>query len=218
MLFVRVLLGIKGYNQKGDKAVPVGYEEIIYMKPLDFEEFLWANGISENIIAACEKSFQERSPILEGIHLRLSELFKKYICVGGMPEVVNYFLETGDMNQVLKTQREIIESYKDDFGRHLDNNSSLYVDEKELAVILAVFNSIPSQLAKENKKFQFSKINERGRNEDFKRGLEWLEDAGIICRCYKLSTMELPLEETKEDDIFKFYMQDRGLFISMLEE
>lgn len=212
------LLGIRGYSQKGDKSIPVGYEEIIYMKPLDFEEFLWANGINNDIISSCEKCFNERTPILDGIHLRLSDLFRKYICVGGMPEVVNNFLETGDMNHVLKLQREIIESYKDDFGRHLDSDNSLYVDEKELAVILSVFNSIPSQLAKENKKFQFSKINARGKNNDFKRGLQWLEDAAIICRCYNLSTMELPLEGNKEEDVFKVYMQDSGLFVSMLEE
>ena len=210
------LLGIKGYSQKGD-AIPVGYEETIYMKPLDFEEFLWANRVDQNVINSCMDCYKEGKEILEGIHTKFSDLFRKYICVGGMPEVVKSFVSTGDMNLVLKIQREILESYKDDFGRHLKNDNSLYVDEKELACILQVFNSIPSQLAKENKKFQFSKVSGRIKNDNLKNALEWLEDAGIISRCYNLLNIELPLEGNKEG-VFKVYMQDSGLFISMLEE
>ncbi len=212
------LLGIKGYSQKSDNAVPVGYEEVVYMKPMDFEEFLWANGIPESVIDDLRLCFNECKEVLPATHVRLSDLFRKYICVGGMPEVVQSFIETGDLNRVLKLRRNILESYKDDFGRHLKDDNSLYVDEKELAAILAVFNSIPSQLAKENKKFQFSKIKEKGKNDDFRRALEWLEDAGIISRCYNLSTTELPLEGNKNEDVFKVYMQDSGLFVAMLEE
>ncbi len=212
------LLGIKGYSQKSDNAVPVGYEEVIYMRPMDFEEFLWANGIPESVISDLQTCFNECKEVLPATHARLTDLFRKYICVGGMPEVVQAFTETGDLNRVLKLQRNILESYKDDFGRHLKDDNSLYIDEKELAAILAVFNSIPSQLAKENKKFQFSKIKEKGKNDDFRRALEWLEDAGIINRCYNLSITELPLEGNKYEDIFKVYMQDSGLFVAMLEE
>ncbi len=212
------LLGIKGYSQKSDNAVPVGYEEVTYMKPMDFEEFLWANGIPESVIADLKVCLNERKEVLPATHAKLTDLFRKYICVGGMPEVVQAFVETGDMNKVLKLQRNILESYKDDFGRHLKDDNLLYIDEKELASILAVFNSIPSQLAKENKKFQFSKIKEKGKNDDFKRAIQWLEDAGVINRCYNLSTTELPLEGNKYEDIFKVYMQDSGLFIAMLEE
>lgn len=212
------LLGIKGYSQKSDKSIPVGYEEIIYMKPMDFEEFLWANNIPNTVIDYLKDCFNNHKEILQATHLKLSEIFRKYICVGGMPEVVKAFVETGDMNRVLKLQRNILESYKDDFGRHLQDNNSIYVDQKELASILAVFNSIPAQLAKENKKFQFSKIKNKSKNEDFKRALEWLEDFGIINRCYNLSITELPLEGNKYDDIFKVYMQDSGLFVAMLED
>lgn len=212
------LLGIKGYSQKSDNAVPVGYEEVTYMKPMDFEEFLWANSIPESVIADLKTCFSECKEILPATHARLTNLFRKYICVGGMPEVVQAFIETGDMNRVLKLQRNILESYKDDFGRHLKDDNSLYIDEKELAAILAVFNSIPSQLAKENKKFQFSKLKEKGKNDDFKRAIQWLEDAGIISRCYNLSITELPLEGNKCEGVFKVYMQDSGLFIAMLED
>ena len=179
---------------------------------------MWANGIPEKVIDELRICFLERKEVLPATHARLSDLFRKYICVGGMPEVVQAFVETGDLNKVLKLQRNILESYQDDFGRHLKSDNSLYVDEKELAAILAVFHSIPSQLAKENKKFQFSKIKERGKNDDFKSALEWLEDAGIISRCYALSTTELPLEGNKKEDVFKVYMQDSGLFVAMLED
>lgn len=212
------LLGIKGYNQKGDSYIPVGYEEVMCMKPMDFEEFMWANGIPLSVIDELKNCFKMRKEVLPATHAKLTKLFRKYICVGGMPEVVNAFIETGDMNKVLKLQRLILASYRDDFGRHLKDDNSLYVDEKELANILNVFNSIPSQLSKINKKFQFSKINKKGKNEDFKRALEWLEDAGIISRCYNLSITELPLEGNKCDDVFKVYMQDSGLLVSMLEE
>ncbi len=212
------LLGIKGYSQKSDNAIPVGYEEVTYMKPMDFEEFLWANNMPESVIKDLKDRFNERKEILPAVHLRLTDLFRKYICVGGMPEVVQAFIETGDMNRVLSLQRNILESYKDDFGRHLKADNSLYVDKNELASILAVFNSIPSQLAKENKKFQFSKIKEKGKNDNFKRAIQWLEDAGIINRCYNLSITELPLEGNKLEDVFKVYMQDSGLFVAMLED
>jgi len=212
------LLGIKGYNKKGDRAVPVGYEEVITMKPFDFEEFLWANGISDDIIQNCKESLNYEKKILPGIHDAMLDLFKKYICVGGMPEVVKTFVETGDMNRVLKLQRNILTSYSNDFGRHLEKDGTMSVDEKELSRILSAFESIPSQLAKENKKFQYSKINEEGRNEEFRSAIQWLEDAGIVNLCYNLSITELPLEGNKIDNVFKVYMQDSGLFVSMLEE
>ena len=212
------LLGIKGYSQKGDRAIPVGYEEIIYMKPMDFEEFMWANGIPNSIIDELRICFNEHKKVLPAIHEKLKNLFLKYICVGGMPQVVDSFIKDGDLNKVLNLQRLILESYKDDFGRHLKDDNSLYVNEKELASILSIFNSIPSQLAKENKKFQFSKIKGNGKNDDYRRAIEWLYDAGIINQCFNLSLTELPLEGNKCDDIFKVYMQDTGLFIAMLED
>lgn len=100
---------------------------------MDFEEFLWANNTPESVIKDLKNRFNECKEILPAIHIRLTDLFRKYICVGGMPEVVKAFIETGDMNRVLSLQRNILESYKDDFGRHLKADNSLYIDEKELS-------------------------------------------------------------------------------------
>ena len=144
--------------------------------------------------------------------------FKEYICVGGLPETVNTFINTNDMNEVYKEQRDIIEEYKDDFGKHLDKNENEEVDELLLARIEEVFDSIPSQLAKENKKFQYSKIKVKGRSADYREAIQWLVDAGIISQCFNLSNLTLPLEGNKIDNIFKIYMSDSGLFVSMLEK
>ncbi len=107
---------------------------------MDFEEFMWANGILQKTIDELKTCFIEQREVLPAIHEKMQDLFRKYICVGGMPEVVEAFIETGDLNRVLKLQRNILESYQDDFGRHLKQDNSLYVDKKELATILAVLN------------------------------------------------------------------------------
>ena len=212
------LLGIKGYNKKKGKGVPTGSEHIIYMYPLDFEEFLWAKGISKDVINYLKECFNNKEQISKAVHESMIRYFKEYICVGGLPEAVNIFLKTGDMNQVYNEQRDILEEYKDDFGKHLDANDNEEVDEFLLARIEEVFDSIPNQLAKENKKFQYSKIKIKGRSADYREAIQWLIDAGIVIPCYNLSTLESPLEGNKIDNVFKLYMRDSGLFVSMLEK
>ena len=212
------LLGIKGYNKKKGKGIPTGSEHIIYMYPLDFEEFLWAKGISKDVINYLKECFNNKEQISKAVHESMIRYFKEYICVGGLPEAVNIFLKTGDMNQVYNEQRDILEEYKDDFGKHLDANENEEVDKFLLARIEEVFDSIPSQLAKENKKFQYSKIKIKGRSADYREAIQWLIDAGIVIPCYNLSTLESPLEGNKIDNVFKLYMRDSGLFVSMLEK
>lgn len=212
------LPGIKGYNKKKGKGVPTGSEHIIYMYKLDFEEFLWAKGISKDVINYLKECFNNKEQISKAVHESMIRYFKEYICVGGLPEAVNIFLKTGDMNQVYNEQRDILEEYKDDFGKHLDANDNEEVDKFLLARIEEVFDSIPSQLAKENKKFQYSKIKIKGRSADYREAIQWLIDAGIVIPCYNLSTIESPLEGNKIDNVFKLYMRDSGLFVSMLEK
>ena len=212
------LLGIKGYNKKGSKGVPIGYEKMLYMYPLDFEEFLWAKGVNNDVIDSVKKCFAEKKQISPAIHNAFLRYFKEYICVGGLPEVVNTFIEKNDMNKVYEMQRDLIEEYKDDFGKHLDENENEKVDQTLLARINRVFDSIPSQLAKENKKFQFSKIEKKGRFENYEASITWLCDYGLINPCYNLSSLESPLEGNKIDNIFKLYFSDSGLFVAMLEK
>ena len=211
------LLGIKGYNKKKGKGIPTGFEHIVYMKPMDFEEFLWAKGIGEPVINELKRCFENRIPVSEAIHRAMLRYLKEYICVGGLPYVVDRFISTNDMNVVYSEQRDIIEEYKDDFGKHLDENERESVDLTLLARINRVFDSIPAQLAKENKKFTYAQLEKKARGENYQAAIQWLYDAGIINICYNLSNTTLPLEGNKLDNMFKIYMQDSGLFVAMLE-
>ena len=212
------LLGIKGYNHKKGRGIPTGFEHIIYMKPMDFEEFLWAKGIDESVISELRRCYEERTPVSPALHSAMLRYFREYICVGGLPYIVDRFISTNDMNVVYEEQKDILEEYKDDFGKHLDENEREEIDLTLLARINQVFDSIPAQLAKENKKFSYSMLKKKGRAEQYLSAIQWLYDAGIVNICYNLSNLSLPLEGNKIENIFKIYMQDSGLFVAMLEQ
>lgn len=203
------LLGVKGYG-KEPKSIPVGSETVIDMYPLDFEEFLWANGIEVPIIEMLNNNLEMETPIPEALHKRMRQLLLQYTVVGGMPDVVQTFINTKQMDEVLQIQRDIIRSYEDDMVK--------YAEKKDKANIKECFNSIPKQLSKENKKFQYSVIKKGTTASKYAGSIQWIEDAGIITRCYNLSITELPLDGNAEKDIFKVYMSDCGLFVSMLED
>lgn len=203
------LLGVKGYG-KQPKSIPVGSETVIEMHPLDFEEFLWANGISHKIIEKLEEYLTNEEPVPEALHERMRQLMLQYTVVGGMPEVVDTFVKTKQMNNVLTLQRDIVRSYEDDMIK--------YADDKDKPLIKECFQSIPKQLSKENKKFQYSVVKKGGTASKFQGSIQWIEDAGIISRSYNLDLPELPLDGNAIKEIFKVYMQDTGLFVSMLED
>lgn len=203
------LLGVKGYG-KQPKSIPVGSETVIEMHPLDFEEFLWANGITPQIIDKLKEYFNEEKPVPEALHEKMRQLILQYTVVGGMPEVVDTFVKTKQMNNVLALQRDIVRSYEDDMVK--------YADDKDKSLIKECFQSIPKQLSKENKKFQYSIVKKGGTASKFQGSIQWIEDAGIIARCYNLDLPELPLDGNAIDDVFKVYMQDSGLLVSMLED
>lgn len=211
------LLGIKGYNRKKGKGVPTGFERIIYMKPMDFEEFLWAKGIDEKVISYLKECFAKKEPVSEATHNAMLRYFKEYLCVGGLPYVVSRFVETNDMNVVWQEQQDILEEYKDDFGKHLDENENEEIDRTLLGRINRVFDSIPAQLAKENNKFVYSQLEKKGRSENYQTAIQWLYDCGIINICHNLTNIAEPLDGYKIENTFKIYVQDSGLFVAMLE-
>ena len=212
------LLGIKGYNSKYSGGVSVGFEHTLYMKPMDFEEFLWAIGIDEGTIGYVRDCFANNSLVSEAVHNAFTRYFREYICVGGLPDVVRKFIETRDMNQVRAEQKDLIEDYKDDFAKHLDETEEEKVDISLLAQINKGFDSLPSQLAKENKKFMVSKIDKRGTLETYSSAIQWLVDYGLVERCYNLSVPDFPLEGNKIPGIFKIYFADTGLMVASLDE
>lgn len=202
------LLGVSGYGE--EVSIPVGFEDIIEMYPMDFEEFLWANGITEEIIELLKYHLSSFTPIPEAIHHRMKELLLQYVVVGGMPEVVQRYIDTRQISQSLVLQRNIINDFRDDMIK--------YAAQKDKTKVRECFDSIPRQLAKENKKFQYSVIRKKGTAEMYRGSLNWIEDAGIIRRCRNLNIPELPLDGNAIEDVFKVYMSDTGLFTAMLEE
>ena len=179
------LLGVNGYKspeeqkEEEEASIPVGFEDIVDMYPMDFEEWLWANGIKAIHFDYLKKCLNSETPVEEALHDRFRELLHQYIVVGGMPEVVTTFMETKQIGKVLAVQRRIVDEYK---------------------------------------KFSYNVVRPGGRGRDYAGSLQWIEDAGIIRRCYNTEIRELPLDGHKLKNEFKVYMTDIGLLISMLED
>lgn len=210
------LLGIRGYNLK-DRDVPVGFEHTLRMFPMDFEEFLWAKGVQPQILDHIRECFSERKQVGEPIHSAMMSYFCEYICVGGMPSVVSTFMDKNDMNAVREEQRDLLEQYRDDFGKYLDGNENEVTDTEMMGRINQVFESIPSQLSKENKKFQYSVLSKNARGKTHSSAIQWLADYGLVNRSYNLLKLQVPLNGNKDESVFKVYMADTGLFVSMLD-
>lgn len=185
------LLGVKGYG-KQPKSIPVGSETLIEMYPLDFEEFLWANGITKPLIDKLKECFENEKLVPEALHQKMRELILQYTVVGGMPAVVETFVNTKQMDKVLLLQRDIVHSYEDDMIKYATSNNKSLITE--------CFQSIPKQLSKENKKFQYSIVKKGGKASKFQGSLQWIEDASIIVRCYNLTLPELPLDGNAIND------------------
>ena len=209
------LLGVRGYgknrtkNVDGQDSIPVGYETMNEMYPLDFEEFLWANGINDKVIDTVKSCFENETAVPNGIHNVMMELLYRYVIVGGLPEVVNTFLETKNIELIYKVQRNLIVEYEEDMVK--------YADDADKARIRECFESIPRQLAKENKKFQYSGVKKNGRSSQYMGSIQWLEDAGLVKRCYNTQITELPLKGNSIEDCFKLYTTDIGLLVAMLD-
>ncbi len=210
------LLGVNGYKTKEDEleekeaSIPVGFEDIVTMYPMDFEEWLWANGIKDLHIDFLKKCLTTETPVEEALHDLFRKLLHEYVVVGGMPEVVSTFLDTKQIGKVLAVQRRIIEEYKSDMLQYAPSTDKPRIRE--------CFESIPAQLAREYKKFTYTVVRSGARGRDYAGSLQWIEDAGIIRRCYNTEITELPLDGNKIKSEFKVYMADIGLLIAMLED
>lgn len=210
------LLGVRGYGDKksgkevmGQDSIPVGYETVVEMYPLDFEEFLWANGISEEVIDKVKSCFDNETPVPEGLHKAMMELLYRYVVVGGLPAVVNCFLETKNIELIYQMQSNLVAEYEEDMVKYANDADKPHIRE--------CFESIPKQLAKENKKFQYSVVRKGGRAAEYMGSIQWLEDAGIVRRCYNTRITELPLEGNAVKDCFKVYATDIGILMAMLD-
>ena len=198
-----------GINYNRIESNSVGYKTDYTMYSLDFEEFLWAKGYdnaSGEILAhmTSQKSFSE-------VEMKVySALFMDYCILGGMPAVVKQYIERGTFEGVLDIQQQLLKDYQEDIKKYADG-----VDKTR---ILNIFRHIPVQLAKENKKFQISKVATGARFKDYRGCIDWLDEAGLINICYCMMSPELPLGGNYDDSRYKLYFKDTGLLIAMLDE
>ena len=199
-----------GINYKRIESNSVGYKIDYDMYSLDFEEFLWAKGYSRDVINDMLKAMVELKPFSELQHTIFSSLFLDYCILGGMPAVVKEYINNKTFEGTLEIQRQLIADYQEDIRKY-----AVGLDQTR---ITNVFNSIPFQLAKENKKFQLSKVEKGARFKDYRGCIEWLQDAGMIHMCYCLNSPELPLKGNYDPDKFKIYFCDTGLFVALLDD
>lgn len=180
-------------------SFPVGKVDFMHLYPLNFSEFLCANG-EENLAELLQSQDYQ---MINAYSVKYTELLKKYYYIGGMPEVVQTYLDTEDFNEVRKIQRDLLKYYEEDFSKHAPKDV--------IPRIRMVWNSIPAQLAKENRKFIYGSVREGARAKDFELAIQWLEDAGLIIKNYRVSKPGIPLIAYMELNNFKMFMLDVGL-------
>lgn len=206
------LLGLS-YDQDADEEVeepsslPVGYENQITMYSLDFEEFLWAYGYEPDTINDLKEYMGTERQIPESIHNKFEELFREFMVVGGMPEVVMDFAEHKDFNRVMEIQQNIISLYQDDISKHAKGR------EKQL--VRMCYDAIPRQLAKELKKFQYSTVEKGQTSRKFGGSVKWLKDSCLVNACSNISEPYIPLIGNEKPEQFKLYINDTGLLTCM---
>ena len=198
-------------SSPADDLEPVGYEKEYPMYPLDFEEFLWGVGIDRDAVSSIRRRIHDREAFGSALCDRLTELFQIYTVVGGMPEAVQIYVDTKDMDDVRSVQHKLLEGYRNDVAR--------YVDGKERDRILSLFDSIPSQLSEKNTKFMYSRIESLSipTYDTYSKGINWLYEARMVLRCNNLTQPALPLERNAIVKSFKLYLNDSGLLAGMMD-
>ena len=184
-------------------SIPVGYEREVEMHSLDFEEFLWATGVSESTIENLKEYYEQKKALPDSAKDLYQNKLREYLVVGGMPAVVNAFVETSNFQEAFKVQQKIFKAYEDDIQHYATNT--------ERPKIRACYYSIPRQLAKEYSKFQYKTVEKNGNAKKYGNALDWLVDAGLIKRVHNVSLPEMPLKAYEQPENFKVYVTDVGL-------
>lgn len=201
---------LMGISYKEIESNSVGYKEDYEMYSMDFEEFLWAKGYSDDFVEGLYSHMIELKPFSELQMDTLMELFRDYVIIGGMPEVVATYIRNKNFSGTLGIQQQLLKDYEEDITK--------YVEGLDKAKVKAVYNHISTFLAKENKRFQITKVGKNARNRDYIGCVEWLADAGVINICYCMNFPELPLKGNYDPKLYKIYFKDTGLLIASLDE
>ena len=195
-------------KERAQESIPVGYENQVFMRPMDFEEYLWALGYGEDTIGILRESFQALTPVDSTINDKFLSLFREYIAIGGMPEVVDTFITDNSFSQAHNVQERIKNSNLDDIAR--------YAARAEKPKIRACYLSLPAQLARENKKFKYSEVASGGSARKFGNSIDWLRESALAMQCYNTTTPTLPLSVYRTNDCFKMYVSDTGILTAMM--
>ncbi len=184
----------------------MGFERQLTMYSMDFKEFLWSNGYTDEDIAYLKSFYDNRQKIPGDILQKYQSLIKEYIVVGGMPEVVNDFVMHKDFNRVQSIQEKILSSYDDDISNHAKGVEKIKVRK--------CYDSVPRQLARENKKFKYSEVEKGSTSRKYADSVTWLEDSNLVHMCRNVFELYLPLKANSKDNEFKLYYNDTGLLLA----
>jgi len=198
------LLGIS-YNE-GVDSYPVGFEERLEMYPMDFEEFLWAKGISDEVINRLKECYRQVKPVPDFLHEQMMKLFREFIIVGGMPEAVVAHVTSPDFNETLRVQNKLVAGYREDIANYAG---------KDKLLTRNIFDAIPEQLAKENKRFILASLEKGAATRKYEDASMWLSEAGVGYHCFNVSALELPLELSAKRNLYKLYIVDTGLLCAL---
>jgi predicted AAA+ superfamily ATPase len=195
-----------GINYKDVSSYPVGFEETYEMFPLDFEEFLWAKGITQEVIDKLRDCYLTLMPVETYLHDKIMQAYREYLVVGGMPDVVRTFLENDDFGETLRVQKSILHSYRDDIAKYAGKDKILVKD---------MFDAIPEQLGKSNKRFILADLQKGATAKRFENASLWLAEAGIGYLCFNISSLELPFSISEKRSMYKLYLHDTGLLCAL---
>lgn len=196
-----------GIDYKNEVSIPVGYEQQLIMRTLDFEEFLWALGVEVNLKEMLAPYVDGTKRVPEAMHNSLKKYLQEYMVVGGLPEVVDTYIATKDFYQVHLLQEKILRDYQDDIAKYALNQDKIKAKQ--------CFLSIPRQLSKENHKFQYSVVEKKATARKFTSSLDWLHNAGLIDFAYNVNSPWFPLKAYVKEDQFRVYLCDIGLLVAM---
>lgn len=199
-----------GVRYKEVKSYPVGFEQILPMYPLDFEEYLWANGVQDKTLQYLKTCYDRKEKVSDFVHETLCKLFYSYLVVGGMPETVQIYIDTHDIAKVVLNQRSILDLYRLDIAK--------YAEKSDKLKIKAIFDSIPAQLNEKNRRFKLNSINASARHIRYEDSFNWLADAGVTLPCYNVTEPQAPLQISEKRNLFKLYMNDVGLLCASCME
>jgi predicted AAA+ superfamily ATPase len=191
-----------GVELKNIRSVPVGYLDMLTMYPLDFEEYTWANGVTPEHWALVKEAFDRKAKVPDYLHDKMLQLYHQYLLVGGMPDAVNVFLETKNIQAVRKVQNVIVAQYRADAAKYNPANQ---------IALNRIYDLIPSELNNQNKRFIFSNIEKNGRLSRFENDFLWLVEAGIALPTYNIKDLRYPLMLNMDSTLFKLFLSDVGL-------